>query len=327
MSIKISDYSRDDLKAALTGDHAVFEKNFRIPAWESLRTRNRGRVYVSGLLALSNVCANNCHYCGLRRSRKIPRFILEEDLVRQITLKMKAQGIRRIFYISGEMIPRGSERLIRLVEYAKSLDLEVNLAAGVLPKEDLRRLQEAGLDFYTLKFETANPAVFAACKPDISFEERMEAVRAVKDQGIKLGSGNIVGLKGQSLDDIVDDLLLMIELDIDWAPVVPYMPAPDTPMALDTPMGDVDVTLRLLSLLRCFLPPLRITAGQPRVGSTLGFADPEGTRRGLRHGADALFVELTPLAKAENFEITASRKLPRLEALEEISEELELSLV
>jgi biotin synthase len=112
------------------------------------------------------------------------------------------------------------------------------------------------------------------------------------------------------VDDAARDILLMEELGIDWAPVVPYLPAPGTPMAATTPMGDVALLMREISILRILMPHAIITGGQPRQGSTLGFADPGGNRDALASGANILFVDITPHALRRDFQITPGRILP-----------------
>jgi biotin synthase len=238
----------------------------------------------------------------------------------------KKLGLSRVFIISGESGPRYSAKLCRIIEHAKLLDLEVNAAAGVFSKSEYRDMKKAGLDIYTLKFESSNEKIFRKSKPDISFEKRMAAISWIKEADLKLGSGNIIGLEDQSVEDLADDIRLMVDLAIDWAPVVPYMPVPGTPMGETTPMGSVELTLRTLALLRIYLPDVRITAGQPTQNSTLGFSDPEGTRNALSHGADLLFVETTPKEVSEQFEVVSSRKLARLDELRTLTSMMDLRL-
>jgi biotin synthase len=315
------------LDTLLSLDDASFDENIRKPALQILREQHAGEVIISGLLGISNNCRNNCTYCGLRRDRNIKRFRLEYSEIKKVTGTLKELGLGRIFYISGERNRKKLDEYLRIIEYAKSQELEVNLAAGTFTEADFVRMKNAGLDMYTLKFETSNDRIFSACKPDIPLAKRLESIESVKAAGLKLGSGNIIGLENQSLKDIIEDIRIMARLEIDWAPIVPYMPAVDTPMAETTGPGDIELTLRVLSILRLLLPNARITASQPRAGSNLGFADPEGNRRALLHGANALFIECTPLLQAEQFEITTARKLPRLEEVQQLLEGLDLQAV
>jgi biotin synthase len=133
-----------------------------------------------------------------------------------------------------------------------------------------------------------------------------------------------VGLPGERVEDVAADIRLTAELGASWAPVVPYLPAPNTPLGQTQPMGSVETLLREIALLRIALPDALITAGQPAQGSKLGFADPEGTKAAIAAGANLLFVDLTPKERREDFAITAQRILPRLEAIDTLLEEVGL---
>ncbi len=312
------------LKSYLLMDSDKFEKEIRSKAYNSLV--DSGVVNVSGLLALSNVCKNDCSYCGLGRSNKIKRFTLsDEDIYNSIHMA-KDNNLSEIFFIGGENPAIKIESYVKYIKEAKKLGLKTNLAMGVFSLDEYIELKDAGLDTYTLKFESSNKSVFESSKPDISFEDRIESIKNVKKAGLKLASSSIVGLKGQSIDDIVNDIKLTIDLDVEWAPIVPYLPSLGTRMAVDTPPGDISFTLRSISLLRLLKPKMKITAAQPRKNSTLGFKDPQGNLDAIRSGANMLFVELTPYALRKQFSVTNDRELPRIEEIKAIVTPLNLKL-
>jgi biotin synthase len=320
------EYILDNLEEILSLSIEEFNRLYKKQAFEILKKNNKGQVMVSGLLAISNVCKNNCTYCGLRRGRKINRFSLEVDIAKKAIKHIKEMGLKQILFISGESNSIKLKDYLNLIEYAKELNLYVNMAGGVFQKEDYKKMKYAGLDQYTLKFETSNKNIFNKIKPDISYNERLEAIESIREVGLDLGSGNIVGLEGQTLKDVVEDIKLMNKLNIRWAPIVPYLPAPNTPMAENTKMGDVDLTLKVISIIRILLEEAYITAGQPKKGSNLGFADPEGNTKGLEYGGNIFFVDITPNAVKNEFNITKNRKLPRLEEINKIVNKLDLSL-
>lgn len=134
-------------------------------------------------------------------------------------------------------------------------------------------------------------------------------------------------MKNQSLDDMVNDILLTYELGADWAPIVPYIPAQNSIMGKDTPFGNVDLLLRSISLLRLLLPNSQITAGQPTQDSKIGFGDEKGNIDAMAHGANKLFVEVTPLALQKDFEITEGRKLLKLEKIDRMISSLNLKRI
>lgn len=316
----------DNLKYFLEMDKQQFDKEITLKAFDLLKNENKGVVNVSGLLALTNVCKNDCSYCGLGRSNKIKRFTLsEEDVLNAIDFAHK-NNLKEILFIGGENPTIKIESYIKYIKAAKKRGIKSNLAMGVFTLEEYKILKEAGLDTYTLKFESSNPVIFENSNPDISFNDRISSINDVKKSGLKLASASLFGLKGQTIDDIVNDIKLTIDLDVDWAPLVPYLPSPGTRMAIDTPPGDIELTLRCISLLRILKPKIKITAAQPREGSSLGFGDPLGNIAGLKSGANFMFVELTPYALRKQFSITENRVLPRFDELNKLVNSIGLIL-
>jgi len=298
-------------------------KEFRMKYYqEAVGNRQRyfgNRVAVSGLLAVSNYCRNSCEYCGLRMPNdKIPRFRLSLGEMKKSIQGILDHGIRRIFLISGEDPRMSMNDVLETIEYAAEQGLSVMLGLGVQPRSMYLSMRNAGAEMYALKFESSNTGIFESVKPDITMDERMEAIRDIRNAGMKLGSGNIIGLPGESVDDIARDILLMNDLKVDWAPVVPYLPSPNTPLGATQPMGSVDLLLKEIALLRKMIPDTLITAGQPSQDSKLGFADPKGTRDAIDAGANLLFIDLTPAQKKENFAVTQNRFLPRLEEIDRL---------
>lgn len=316
----------NNLKDYLEMDKEQFDYEITSKAFCLLKQENKSVVNVSGLLALTNVCRNDCSYCGLCRSNKINRFTLaEEDVFNAIEFASNNK-LKEIFFIGGENPAIKLDSYIKYIKLAKSKGLKTNLAMGVFSLEDYKTLKEAGLDTYTLKFESSNIKVFEDSNPDISFKDRMNSIYDIKKSGLKLASASLVGLKGQTLDDAVNDIKLTIDLDVEWAPIVPYLPASGTRMAIDTPPGNIELTLRSISLLRLLKPNIKITAAQPNKESSLGFGDPLGNIAALKSGANMLFVELTPFALRKQFNITENRVLPRIEEITNLVKPLGLTI-
>lgn len=308
----------DNLEHYLTMDKVEFDKQIKTKAYESLLEESKGYIEVSALLALTNVCKNDCTYCGLGRSNHIKRFTLKDDEVFNSIDFVAKNNIKEIFFIGGENPAIKFETYIKYIKAAKNKGLKTNLAMGVFNINEYRVLKEAGLDTYTLKFEESNKMLFESYKPNITFEKRMEAIYNVKKAGLNLASGCIVGLRNQTLDDLINDIRLTVDLDVEWIPIVPYLPASGTKMAEDTPPGDIELTLRVISLLRLMLPNCRITAAQPGNNKNMGFGDPEGNINAIQHGANLLFAEVTPYALKKLFSITNHRELPRVLQIKEL---------
>lgn len=308
--------TREEIQAALELPREVFNERYQRPAAELMRTRNGGGITVAALLALGNICRNNCTYCGLRADNdQIPRFRLSRTAMLQALDGIREKGLDRLFLISGDDPHCDWDGILTAVAEASGRGFRVMLGLGVLTEPRYRELKEAGAELYALKFETSREELFTRVKPEGRFDERMEAIRRIQACGLKLGTGSLMGLPGETLEDAVSDILLTRELQADWAPIVPFLPAPGTPLA-DRPMGNVDRVLRSLSLLRLMKSEILLTAGQPAQGSRRGFADPDGNRAALAAGADLLFVDVTPPREQDTFSVTANRILPRLEAID-----------
>lgn len=316
------------IKHYLTIDRETFNKEVKEKAFNVFKKENNSKVYTTGLLSISNKCVNNCHYCGLNRNNgEINRFTLDDDSVIQSFKTVKDLSLNSVMLIGGENPKVTIDHYIKYIKEAKSLGLRVNLAVGEFNKSEYKRLKDAGLDMFTIKFEVSSPTVFNECNPDTNFEERMTLIRNVKEVGLELGTGSIVGLKNQSLDDTVRDIQLTAELQPSWVPIVPYIPAKNSIMAKDTPFGNVDILLRSISILRLLLPKAQITAGQPTQDSKYGFADKQGNIDALMHGANKFFVDVTPFALKKDFEIIDERKLFQLNKIDEIVKTVNLNRV
>ena len=124
----------------------------------------------------------------------------------------------------------------------------------------------------------------------------METIRSL---GMKLASGNIVDWPGQTSE----------ELEISWAPVIPYLPAAGTPLAKEGGRGRLSVLYKEIALLRLMMPEVHITAQQPGPDLKKGLADPEGNLAAVRAGADLLFFDLLPDAQAGNFRVIDNRSI------------------
>ncbi|MFC1490675.1 radical SAM protein [Candidatus Latescibacterota bacterium] len=314
-----------DLVSLLSMDADEFSDDVTSLASETTRREFGNTITVSGFLAFSSNCYHDCTYCGLRTSNKaLHRYRLSADEIKQVIDHFCESGLERIFLVSGEDKAFSVKDICSVVSYAKENGLHVSLGLGEYPEDTLKAFKDAGTDSYTLKFETSNKESFAKIKPITTFEKRMNCIRSIKPVGLELGSGNIIGLENQTIEDIASDILLMRELDINWAPIVPYLPAPGTPMAEHTPMGNVALTLRVISILRILMPNVLITASQPSQGTKLGFSDPEGNRNALNSGANIIFVDMTPQAVRKDFKVTPGRILPGLAQVDAMLESLGL---
>ena len=303
----------ENLGSILKLPQAEFDRRYRSEALKQSRKSFGKNAFLTGILALGNYCVNDCTYCGLRSDSSVDRFRLGAAQLKEGIDYLYSIGLKRLFLISGEDPSVEIDMLIKTVHYASEKGMFITIGAGVFPLSVLKELFSAGAGELCLKFETANRELFRKIKPSSDFDERIKCIHNAAEVGFKIATGNIIGLEGQSFEDLLVDFKYTLSFSPSWIPLVPYLPAPGTPMAIINPPGDIDLTLRFIALYRLMLEKTLITAGQPRKGSKLGFADPEGTSAAVKSGANIFFVDATPAAVKKDFSIVGGRNLAAYE--------------
>lgn len=288
------------------------EEDFRTEimplAYETYQKAN-GKLLATPMLGYSNICKNQCLYCGMRAGNKIPRYRFTPEQIIETVRMARKNGYSRIFLISGEDPKFGFENLLQVVSEIGNMGMYISLACGEYSQSQYKELYAAGAREYVMKFEMSQEDVFNRLNPSTSFQQRMAAIEAVKSCGFRLGSGNIVGYPGHTNEMIAEDILLMKDLDISWAPIIPYMPAAGTPLAQEGGFGDLVTNLKEIAILRLMMPEIKITAQQPGKNLKNGLADPEGNLDAIHAGANVLFCDLLPEAQAEAFRVVDNRNV------------------
>ena len=290
-------------------------------AKEVHRTVNGDKLTATSMMGYTNICKNKCLYCGMRAPNSmVPRYRMEPEKVLEAVKKAQETGFKRLFLIAGEDPGYGFDNLLRIVREAKEAGIQwVSLACGEYDKDSYKALREAGADEYVIKFEMSDPETFNRLNPSTNFKQRMDAIHCVKELGFALASGNIVDFPGHSIDQMADDIMLMKQLDVSWAPIVPYMPAMGTPLAQEGGPGRQELILKEIALVRLMLPEAHITGGQPGKNLSEGFASEDGNLAALACGGDLLFADLLPAAKAEAFHVVDNRVLLGLDRIQEMA--------
>ncbi len=248
-------------------------------------------VHVRGIIEFSNHCCRNCLYCGLRRDNtNLTRYRMGEDEIVDRARWITSNGIRTIVLQSGDDFHYTSAMICRIIARIKENDdVAVTLSLGEWPFGDYRAFRAAGADRYLLKHETANGELYHRLHPGQSLEKRVRTLAFLREIGYQIGAGNIVGLPGQTCEDLCEDILLLEELDPDMASVGLFIPQHDTPLSHHPP-GDIPTALRVLALARIATQ----NAHMP-VTTAIVTADPErGLMRGLKAGANVIMPDYTP---------------------------------
>ena len=292
--------------------------------FEATKGRN---LTVTAMLGYDNICKNQCLYCGMRAgNHTISRYRMSaQDVIFAGTAALDA-GFHRMFLISGEDPKYGFDNLLRIIETLHQKGLYLSLACGEFSAEQYREIRAAGADEYVMKFEMSHPDSFNRLNPSTDFNRRMAAIDAIKQSDMRLASGNIIGWPGQTMEELADDILLCQQLEISWAPVIPYMPAMNTPLAAEGGPGDLLTAWKEIALLRLMIPDVNITAQQPGKILKNGLNDDFGNQKAIDAGANVLFCDFLPDIKARNFRVIDYRNVTGTSHLYHIAELTHMNL-
>lgn len=277
------------------------------------------KVFVRGVVEVSNFCRENCSYCGMRRdNRTLARHRAQLERLAELLIHHRPQSITDINIQSGEDPIVVREVVIPLIEILKrETPLGISVCLGTLTKRAYEELQQIGASTYILKFEIADPTQYAELNAPGTWAERISHIRLLAESGWNVSSGFIVGLPGQDDERLLANFKLATELPLDGCSVSPFISGDETPLA-QFPSADIDLTLNSMAALRVLRPDWVIPAV-----SALNLADPvDGYRRGLRTGANLVTINLTPagiredylLYKRDRFIMTEERILSAIQA-------------
>ena len=248
-------------------------------------------ILLRGIVEFSNHCRNDCAYCGISRSnRSLARYRMTQDQVLASVQEIALAGIKTVVLQSGEDPGLDPHWLAHVIQAIKSdFDMAVTLSVGERPEADYRLWRQAGADRYLLKIETTNPRLYDRLHPGMSLDRRTRCSQILRELGYQNGSGSLVGLEGQSLEDLADDLLFFRQFDFDMVGIGVFIPHDRTPLA-GRPVGDLGLALRMVALTRILLRDSHIPA-TTAIG-TVG--DGLGQEQALKAGANVVMPNFTP---------------------------------
>jgi biotin synthase len=248
-------------------------------------------VHLRGIIEFSNHCIRNCAYCGLRRdNRNLRRYRLAPDAIVAVAMRVAAAGVATVVLQSGDDFAYSAADLAGIIRQIKArADVAVTLSVGERPFSDYEIWRRAGADRYLLKHETANPDLYARLHPGQRLEARLAILGFLKELGYQTGNGVIVGLPGQTLEDLAQDVLLTRRLNADMCGIGPFMPHSATPLG-SASSGPLDTTLRMIALIRLLCPHIHL----PATTALATLAPGDGLYLGLMAGANVLMPDFTP---------------------------------
>lgn len=250
------------------------------------------QVFIRGLIEISNVCKNDCLYCGIRRSnRRCDRYRLTAEDILGCCAEGYRLGFRTFVLQGGEDGYFNDDFLCELLRAIKGSypDCAVTLSLGERTRESYEKLRAAGADRYLLRHETADKAHYEALHPsEMSFDERMRCLYDLKDLGYQVGCGFMVGSPRQTSAHLAKDLKFIEQFSPHMCGIGPFIPQSDTPFGKEK-AGALELTCYLLSLLRLIKPNLLLPST-----TALGTIHPFGREMGIQAGANVVMPNLSP---------------------------------
>ena len=273
-----------------------------------------------GLIEVSNICKKNCLYCGIRHDAvKLPRYHMTEAEVLECSAEAVRLGFPAIALQAGEVESESNTVFYERVLRKLPPTLEVTLSLGEQTEEVYRRWKSAAGDRvlrYLLRIETSNPELYARLHPaDHSFTRRLECIRTLKRLGYVTGSGVMIGLPGQTKEDLERDLDWFVEERLDMVGMGPYVPSADTPLGsveagVWSEVSRLETALWMIRETRRRMPGINIVAA-----TALEVLDAEGRDKGFMNGANVYMTNITPSKYRANYNLypgksAVGRKLP-----------------
>ena len=293
--------SLDEYEALITNRTEESAKLLRNLAVKE-RVRIYGHdVYVRGLIEISNICRNDCLYCGIRRSNtNCERYRLSPEQIISCSDEGYELGFRTFVLQGGEDSFFSDEVLGGVVREIKRRhpDCAVTLSMGERSRESYEYLRSCGADRYLLRHETADKSHYSRLHPlEMSFERRMNCLRELRELGYAVGCGFMVGSPYQTAGTLAQDLKFIEEFSPEMCGIGPFIPHKDTPFK-DYPAGTLELTCYLLSVIRLIHPSVLLPAT-----TALGTIDSLGREKGIMSGANVVMPNLSPVNVRKKYEL------------------------
>lgn len=306
-------------------------EQIRIQAEQIRREVYGTDVYIRGLIEFTNICKNDCYYCGLRCGNlKVERYRLTKEQIWECCDSGYDMGFRT-FVLQGGEDPHYTDKMVcEIVSGIKErhLDCAVTLSIGEKTRKSYKQYFDAGADRYLLRHETANAEHYAKLHPPrLTAANRKRCLYDLKEIGYQVGSGFMVGSPGQTIETLEEDLMFLKELEPQMVGIGPFIPHKNTPFA-NKKAGSVDLTLHLLSLIRIMLPNVLLPAT-----TALASLGEDGRQRGILAGANVVMPNLSPQENRKKYALynnkadTGAESAEGLKFLEEKMREIGYNIV
>jgi len=265
------------------------------------------KVYLRGIIELSNICTKDCFYCGIRKSNnKVNRFCMSEKDIIESALFSHNNRHGSVVLQSGERCDIEFidfiEKIIKTIKKETNGKLGITLSLGEQAKDTYKRWFDAGAHRYLLRIETSDESFYKRLHPeDHDYKNRLNCLKWLKEIGYQTGTGVMIGLPGQSYESLADDIYFFKDNDIDMIGMGPYVLHENTPLAsrnIFNPDRNFELGLKMIALTRVNIKDINIAAT-----TALQTLNPDGYRLGLKAGANIVMPNITPLKYRKDYQL------------------------
>lgn len=273
--------------------------NFLFSTADIIRKHYLGeQIHLRGLIEISNICNQNCFYCGLRNANNnIKRYYLEPDKIIKTAKNAIEAGFKTIVLQSGESSVYKLDQLVYIIKEIKKFDVALTLSLGEKSLEEYKTYKEAGADRYLLRIETTDKKLYKQMHPNMSYSNRLKCLDDLKSLNFELGTGCLVGLPNQTFESLADDILFFKEIEADMIGIGPFISSPNTPLENAT-NGDFLLALKVMALTRLLLPDINIPAT-----TAMETIEKNGQLKALCSGANVVMPNITDKTICKNYSI------------------------
>ncbi|MBO5948654.1 [FeFe] hydrogenase H-cluster radical SAM maturase HydE [bacterium] len=306
--------SKEEIVQILSNDDLNDELFF---ASNEIRKKYVGNeIYLRALIEFSNICSNNCLYCGIRaQNNNITRYKLSCEDIIATAQKASELGFKTVVLQSGEGKIFSDEEMIKIISEIKKFDVAVTLSIGEKTFEQYKLYKNAGADRFLLRIETTDKNLYEKMHPKMNFENRVQCLKNLKMLGYEVGTGCLVGLPNQTLESLADDLLFFKELDADMIGLGPFIATCNTPLEKEK-NGSFLLARKMVALVRLLMPDVNIPAT-----TAMETLLPNGRKLILQSGANVIMPNITPQSAREQYAIYSDKAGIDAYNLEKLKEE------
>lgn len=302
------EFSKSELIELLNSDDAG-KKLIFAKAAEIKEKYVGNKVYFRGLIEFSNICAKNCYYCGIRGgNKKLQRYYVTENEVLEAVKYAWENKYASLVIQAGERKSKkfidSITNLLKKINAMTNNEMGITLSLGEQTEETYMKWAEVGARRYLLRIEASNRELYKKLHPDNKthdFDTRLNALHLLRKCGYQVGTGVMIGLPFQTVEDLADDLIFFKEFDIDMAGMGPYIEHEDTPLyqyrdQLMSKKERFDLSLKMVALLRIIMKDINIAAT-----TAMQTLDKMGREKAIKVGSNIIMPNLTPVKYRESY--------------------------